>query len=542
MNNTLANSNNNASYKILKYGVEYKKNQIKELYSEDVFNANLKKYIHIHDSEYSDISYNCLGISYKERLEKFINKLNEEFEFEDILNYILKDIITLTNLQSGGIGILNLDLDLEKYIGNLSEKELIKNFRRFFEVLNTDLRKGTEKAYTTFNIGLSTSSQGRMITKSILKAYLAGNIGDSRPFIFPNIVFKLKEGINKKIGDINYDLFELAMIVSSKRMNPTYFNCDAIHVKNIPMDKVGIMGCRTLMAKNKYGDMGGEKRGNIACVTINLPKLAENIKSEDDLFKNLEKYLELSKKSLLERFKLLEKVQIENFKYIIDNEMYLETEKNQIYEIFKNGSLSIGFIGLFDCISKLKNEEITKQMIYANLELAEKIVSFMKDKIDEYSEIENFNFSLLATSGEGISGRFAENEKIKKYYTNSYHVPVYIDINPFEKLEIESKFSKYCSGGSISYIEYSAPILYNYKSIEDILNYGLEKGIIYLGINFPLDFCRSCSEVSIFEENACSKCGSNDIIRLRRVSGYLSEKDTLKTGKKEEERERKSHL
>lgn len=542
MSNTLANNNNNASYKILKYGVEYKKNKIKELYSKEVFNANLEKYIHIHDSEYSDISYNCLGVNYKKRLEEFIKNSKEEIEFEDVLNYILKDIITLTNLQSGGIGILNLDLDLEKYVGDLSEKELIKKFRRFFEILNTDLRKGTEKAYTTFNIGLSTSFEGRMIIKSILKAYLYGNIGDSRPFIFPNIVFKLKEGINKKNGDINYDLFELAMKVSSKRMNPTYFNCDAVHVKNIPMDKVGIMGCRTLMAKNKYGNMGAEKRGNIASVTINLPKLAENIKSEDELFKNLEKYLEVSKKSLLERFKLLEKVQIDNFKYIIDNEMYLETEKNQIYEIFKNGSLSIGFIGLFDCISKLKNEEITKEMLYKNLELAEKIVSFMKDKIDEYSEVENFNFSLLATSGEGISGRFATNEKIKKYYTNSYHVPVYIDINPFDKLEIESKFSKYCSGGSISYIEFSTPILHNYKSIEDIVNYGLEKDIIYLGVNFPLDFCRCCSEVSIFEKNICPKCESDDIVRMRRVSGYLSERDTLKKGKKEEEQERKSHL
>ena len=542
MSNTLANNNNNASYKILKYGVEYKKNQIKELYSKEVFNANLEKYIHIHDSEYSDISYNCLGVNYKKRLDEFIKNSKEEIEFEDVLNYILKDIITLTNLQSGGIGILNLDLDLEKCIGDLSEKELIKKFRRFFEILNTDLRKGTEKAYTTFNIGLSTSFEGRMIIKSILKAYLYGNIGDSRPFIFPNIVFKIKKGINQKNGDINYDLFELAMKVSTKRMNPTYFNCDAVHVKNIPMDKVGIMGCRTLMAKNKYGNMGAEKRGNIASVTINLPKLAEDIKSEDEFFKNLEKYLEVSKKSLLERFKLLEKVQIDNFKYIIDNEMYLETEKNQIYEIFKNGSLSIGFIGLFDCISKLKNEEITKEMIHKNLKLAEKIVSFMKDKIDKYSEVENFNFSLLATSGEGISGRFATNEKIKKYYTNSYHVPVYIDINPFDKLEIESTFSKYCSGGSISYIEFTTPILYNYKSIEDIINYGLEKDIIYLGINFPLDFCRCCSEVNIFEKNICPKCESDDIIRMRRVSGYLSERNTLKKGKKEEEQERKSHL
>jgi len=542
-NNDLANNRENASYRVLQDGVSRGKSALpKQLYSQEVQESHFQGYIHIHDIEYSNVSYNCLGINSSERIEEYVQSSKEELYLEDILTYLLNDTIKLTNEQSGGIGVLNLDHDLQNCVGNIEIKELVKCFRRFFDILNSELRKGTEKPYITYNLGLNTSANGRKVTEAALIAYQKGKRGSLSPFIFPNIVFKLKKGVNKTPKDPNYDLFQLAMKVSGARMNPTYFNCDSPFVKEIDPNKIGIMGCRTLLGKNRHGADGGEARGNVAAATINLPKISQISKNENDFFNNLNRYLEITKESLLTRFSLLKALPKKNFNYISKNRLYLGSEKENIEEMFKNGTFSIGFMGLFDSVSKLKKSEVSKEFLKGNLDFAEKILAFMKDKVDTYSQEEDLNFSLLATSGEGISGKFSLKDEEHEYYTNSFHVPVYIDISPFEKLDIESRFSKYCSGGSITYIELSAPIFNNYKAIEDIINYGLEKNITYLGVNFPLDYCRECGEIGVFEKDICIKCSGKEIKSIRRVSGYLSEKNTLKQGKKQEEASRKKHL
>ena len=160
---------------------------------------------------------------------------------------------------------------------------------------------------------------------------------------------------------------------------------------------------------------------------------------------------------------------------------------------------------------------------------------------DEWTKKYSLNFSVLATPGEGISGRFCEDEETKEFYTNSFHIPVYLELDAFKKLELESNFVEYCNGGSISYIEFSTPVLNNSEAIMDVVKFGISKGINYLGINFPLDYCGNCKTTGIFEKK-CSCCGSAEIKKLRRVSGYLSYKETLKGGKKAEEKLRKSHF
>ena len=526
-----ANANTNAAYRILKN--EEFKNQLHE-----------ERYIHIHDKEYTGVSYNCIGIELRKKLNELKENLGE-MEIDDTLDYIFQVIVNLTNDQSGGIGFINIDSDLAEFVKEISEEKLVAKIRRLYKNLNLPLRNGYERAYVSFNLGLDTNENGRKVTRCFLKAFEYGEILNGLPFVFPNIIFKVKKGINFDLDDKNYDLFLLAAKVTGKRMNPTYFNCDSILVKDINEKKVGIMGCRTLVAKNVNGEEGALKRGNIASISINLPKIARESMDLDGFYKKLSKICEKSKDILIQKYEALCKLEINNFKYILENDFYTNSEEtinsNAMENSFKNGTLSIGFIGLFDCVSYLIKEKISLEMIENNLELSKEILKFMKKLTDEWTKKYSLNFSVLATPGEGISGRFCEDEKTKEFYTNSFHIPVYLDLDAFKKLELESKFVEYCNGGSISYVEFSTPVLNNSEAIMDVVKYGILNGVNYLGINFPLDYCENCKTTGIFEEK-CSCCGSAEIKKLRRVSGYLSYKETLKGGKKAEEKLRKSHF
>lgn len=526
-----ANANVNAAYRILKN--EEFKNQLHE-----------KRYIHIHDKEYTGVSYNCVGIELKEKLNELKEKLCE-LEIDDALNYIFQVIVNLTNDQSGGIGFINIDSDLAEFVGKISEEKLITKIRRLYQNLNLPLRNGYEKAYVSFNLGLDTSENGRKVTRCFLKAFEYGEVLTGLPFVFPNIIFKIKKGVNFDLYDKNYDLFLLATKVTGKRMNPTYFNCDSILVRDIDEKKVGIMGCRTLVTKNVNGDEGALKRGNIASISINLPKIAKESNNLDDFYKRLNEVCEKSKDILIQKYEALCRLEINNFKYILENNFYKNSDEaiinNSMEKSFRNGTLSIGFIGLFDCVSYLINEKISMEMIENNLELSKEILKFMRKLTNKWTKKYSLNFSVLATPGEGISGRFCEDEETKEFYTNSFHIPVYLDLDAFKKIELESKFVEYCNGGSISYVEFSTPILNNSEAISDVIKYGISNGINYLGINFPLDYCGNCKTTGIFEES-CNCCGSTEIKKLRRVSGYLSYKETLKGGKKAEEKLRKAHF
>ena len=526
-----ANANTNAAYRILKN--EEFKNQLHE-----------ERYIHIHDKEYTGVSYNCIGIELREKLNELKKNLGE-IEIDEALNYVFQVIVSLTNDQSGGIGFINIDSDLAEFVQEISEEKLITKIRRLYKNLNLPLRNGYEKAYVSFNLGLDTSENGRKVTRCFLKAFEHGEVLNGLPFVFPNIIFKVKKGINFDFGDKNYDLFSLAARVTGKRMNPTYFNCDSILVKDINEKKVGIMGCRTLVARNVNGEEGALKRGNIASISINLPKIARESMDLDDFYKKLSEICDKSKDILIQKYEALCKLEIDNFKYILENNFYENSEtsieNNNMKNSFKNGTLSIGFIGLFDCVSYLMNEKISLEMIENNLELSKGILKFIRELTDEWTKKYSLNFSVLATPGEGISGRFCEDEETKEFYTNSFHIPVYLDLDAFKKLELESKFVEYCNGGSISYVEFSTPVLNNSEAIMDVIKYGILNGVIYLGINFPLDYCGNCKTTGIFEKK-CSCCGSAEIKKLRRVSGYLSYKETLKGGKKAEEKLRKSHF
>lgn len=500
-----------------------------------------EKYIHIHDNEYNGVTYNCIGITFTPKEYKEVDKI-ENLELN--LEKLFQEIVYLTNEQSGGIGYINIDEDLATIFDNVPLNKAINSIRRLFKKLNLPLRNGYERAYVSFNLGLETSSGGKKVTEAFLKGLELGDLETGEPFIFPNIIFKIKNGINLNKEEENYNLLKLALKVSGVRMNPTYFNCDSIYLNNINSKNIGIMGCRTLLTKNINGTEGAKNRGNIASISINLPKIAKESKNKKEFFKNLKSICIKSKNILLKKYNTLCSLDIENFNYILRNKLYLGIDENNVNlrKIFSNGSLSIGFIGLFDCIEYLTGEKLNYQTIIKNIELGKEILKFMRELTDTWTKKYHLNFSLLASSGEGISGRFAEEDSNKEFYTNSFHIPVYIDINPFEKLDIEGKFLKYCNGGEISYIEFQTPILVNSEAIFDIIKYGIEQEHIYLGINFPLDYCLDCKTTGIFLEDHCTKCNSKNIKKLRRVSGYLSTKENLSKGKKAEEKMRVAHI
>lgn len=295
-----ANLFNNASYRL-----RNSKKIINKLHDE--------KYIHIHDKEYSGVTYNCLGINFK---IKEYSDLSKEEKLELVLEELFEEIVFLTNEQSGGIGYINIDSDLAKVFEDISVEKGINSIRRLFRKLNLPLRNGYERAYVTFNLGLDTSKGGKKVTEIFLKALELGDFDTGEPFIFPNIVFKLKRGVNLEKEDKNFDLLKLALIVSGKRMNPTYFNCDSIYLSNIEGKKLGIMGCRTLLTKNINGENGAINRGNIASISINLPKLAIESKNEEEFFIKLKNICEKSrgaKKNTAFEFRDIEKSRIKRY-------------------------------------------------------------------------------------------------------------------------------------------------------------------------------------------------------------------------------------
>ncbi len=539
----LANSMENAAGVIVKKGEEVEKHHLLENVINPKFAKNhLQKRVHIHDLEYYSITYNCIGVHVSDLIG------NKPRSFTNALRELARKIVWLTNIQSGGIGFLDFDHDMAPFIENIPEEDAVEALREFFCDMNVFSRKGSEKPYVTFNFGLCTSECGRKVSKLILMAYQRGN-ENGNPFIFPNLVFKLKKEINVEPTSPNHDLFLVAISTTSKRMVPTYFNCDSPANKNAPSDKIGIMGCRTRVVSNLYGEDSGLNRGNVACVTMNLVQMAfESNRSLDKFKEEIKSAMIDSKELLLSRFNTL--IEQADFSELRTHRIYKDAEKNDNYEMLKNGTLSIGFIGLWDALSVLHGIEweSTDEMQDYKSE-AFSIVKYMRSIVDSFAAETKLNFSLLASAAEGVSGSFAEYDSKnlgkdfsvckKGYYTNSFHVPVFIDTDYITKIDFESPFHVLCNGGAITYVEMGEMPLGNTEAVQEIVEYAYNAGCNYIGINFPLDNCNDCSYIGRIADK-CPKCGSSNITRLRRVSGYLAEENRFTSGKRKEMKDRKA--
>lgn len=497
---------------------------LKKVIPEEIMELHNTHSAWIHDLEFFATSFNCIGVD----IAHFVP--NKQIGVSAALMILFEQIKSLCNAQSGGIGFINFDGNLAAYVQNETDEQLALAIAQFLKNLNKPIRKGFECAYTTLNIGLNTSEAGRRITRIILQEYQKGN--DRVPYFFPNIVFKIKKGVNLNKGDFNYDLFRLANQVTSICMNPTYFNVDAPYNANANAENIGIMGCRTRVVSNKFGEDSSLFRGNVCASTINLVQIALRTGADKEKFYALlNELLETVKQSLMFRFDLLAKEGA--FSFYEDAGLYLDADDIDKREMLKHGTLAVGFIGLYETVCLLEGAQANTST------LGLEIVQFMKKKICTFTH-GYYQFSLLATAGEGITGKFSQYDKEhyprylaslddKGYYCNSFHIPVFAQASAFEKIDKESPFHKVCNGGCITYVEFEESLAENMQAVTDLVEYAHQKELNYFGINFPYNRCSDCGARCTADQ--CT-CGSRNILQIRRVSGYLMPSEYFAQGKK----------
>lgn len=562
---SLAQQANNAAKRstfvgnIYEAGVRQAKTTILKEIEPALMKYHTDGYIHIHDLEGYGNTYNCLTLDV---LKNFpFETLAEKDDFTKIIQTIEYYKLTIGNIaneQTGGIAFANFDEELHTIFERLTIEATPTNLQllrasldNFIYWLNDALtRYGQECYYASLNVGLSTTTIGRFVTKQLLEIYETSTYNVS--LIRPNVIFKVHEKINLQPNTPNYDLLQAALTCTSKKMNPTYLLCSSAPNEAFDPKHLSIVGCRTRVMHNQFGEDTAIGRGNIANISINLPRLAleaiQEVESDQAYGIFVEKWhhvAEVAKQLLISRFDLTAALDIDNYpantKYQLWNVPFEETN-DSLYDVFKQGTLSIGFIGLSEAF-----EVIFGQKIYESPMLQQKSLDFvkmMRSQMNQYMEEEGYNFSLLATSGEGISNRFPDIDRQKftspifekGYYTNSFHVVVDSLIHPFEKLAIEGPYHIHCNGGSITYVELGSAPLHNVEALYDMLQYAVKSGVSYLGFNYPLDICMSCNYAGTFDD--CPSCHSSEVKRIRRVSGYLEDLLHFGKGKKLEEQRR----
>ena len=402
----------------------------------------------------------------------------------------------------------------------------------FVHNLNTmHSRAGAQVPFSSINFGTDTSEEGRMVIRNYLLSVDAG-LGRGETPIFPISIFKLKEGVNYNKEDPNYDLFRLSCEVSAKRLFPNFSFLDSTFNKQYykPDDyntEVGYMGCRTRVIGN-VADPNKQitpGRGNLSFTTINLPRIGIkhgiiNREKADmkGFFEELEEKMDMVRDQLLERFEIQCNKRLYNFPFLLGQGIWLDSEKlkntDRLRKILKHGTLSIGFIGLAECLKALTGKHHGESDEAQKLGL--KIVGFMRKKCDEYASLYNLNFTCLATPAEGLSGRFTNLDKAiygrikgvtdREYYTNSFHVPVYYNISIVDKIKKEGPYHKLTNAGHISYIELDGDTTKNIDAFEKIVRLMKENDMGYAAINHPVDRDPVCGYVGVIND-VCPGCG-----------------------------------
>lgn len=400
-------------------------------------------------------------------------------------------------------------------------------------------RAGAQVPFSSLNYGTDTSAEGRMVIHQLLLATDEG-LGNGETPIFPIQIFKVKEGVNYNEGDPNYDLFKLSMKVSAKRLFPNYVFLDApfnlqYYVPGHPETEVATMGCRTRVMGNVHNpatvDENGEYhpngeiaygRGNLSFTSINLPRLAIMANGDEKkFFESLENMMELVYRQLLHRLAIQSNRRVYNYPFLMGQGVWLDSEKlrvtDKVGEVLKNGSLSIGFIGLAETLVALyghhhgENDEMQQKGLA--------IIKFMRDFCDNKANETKLNFTLLATPAEGLSGYFVRKDKKlfgeipgvtdKEYYTNSFHIPVYYEISAFEKIKKEAPYHALCNAGHISYVELDGDVSNNLEAFEAVVRCMHDAGIGYGSINHPVDRDPVCGYVGIIGD-VCPRCGRHE--------------------------------
>lgn len=453
-----------------------------------------------------------------------------------------------------------------------TDKKTYQAMEAFIHNLNTmHSRAGAQVPFSSINFGTDTSSEGRMVSRNLLLAQEAG-LGDGETPIFPILIFKVKEGINYNEQDINYDLFKLSCRVSAKRLFPNFSFIDApfnlqYYKEGHPESEATYMGCRTRVVGNVCGDEIVTGRGNLSFTTINLPRLG--IKhgvvlggefDEGGFFDELDEKIDAVIDQLLERMEIQGNKKVKNFPFLMGQGVWLGADKlgpeDTLNEVIKQGTLTIGFIGLAECLKALIGEHHGESD--RAQELGIRIISHMRERMEDASAKYHLNFSLIATPAEGLSGRFTRMDKKvygvlpgvtdRDYYTNSFHVPVYYPITAFGKIQKEAPYHTFTNAGHISYVEVDGDPSGNLEAFESIIRCMKESGIGYGSVNHPVDRDPVCGYSGVIESHICPKCGRDETLsackfeKIRRITGYLvGTVDRFNNAKAAEEHDRVKH-
>lgn len=525
---------------------------------------------------------------YRLNLTKAIELLTDIDDAKDYVDEIFQKMLSEYNLKPV-LANDNRYQDLEaKLLAETVDEKLVKRIQKFalkeafkdtdkatfqaMEALIHNLntmhsRAGAQIPFSSLNYGTDTSSEGRMAIKNLLFAAEKG-LGNGETPIFPIHIFKVKEGVNYNQDDPNYDLFKLACEVSAKRLFPNFSFLDApfnlqYYKEGDYNTEVAYMGCRTRVAANYY-DKTREitsGRGNLSFTSINLPRLG--LKAEGDLnkfYESLDEMVELVSEQLLHRLRIQSQRKVKNYPFLMGQGLWLDSDKlgpnDTIGEVLKHGTLTVGFIGLAETLVALIGEHHGQSEKAQKLGL--EIIGRMRQRMDQKSEETGLNFSLIATPAEGLSGRFVRMDKERfgvikgitdrEYYTNSFHIPVYYNINAFDKIRLEAPYHNLTNGGHISYIELDGDPANNIEAFEQVVRCMKESGVGYGSINHPVDRDPVCGYSGIIQ-NECPRCGRHETVdqpkfeRIRRITGYLvGTIDRFNDAKRAEERDRVKHL
>ena len=579
-----ANVGNNFSSKLLRIASESNKWHNLALMPKHLSRCHEIGDLYYHDLDSYNLTTNCLHIPTREILERGFNTgygtINAPKRIETAAELSCILLQSTQNDMFGGQSHPDFDNDMGVFveptrqeimkeleeleipsekIEELTEKRLRKRIHQAMQGVVYNLntmhsRAGSQVPFSSINLGIPNTKDAALVCEIFLLEYEKG-LGKGEQPIFPNIIFRVKEGVNREVDDPYFYLYELACRVAAKRMNPTFMNIDADFNKKWYDQGIvpATMGCRTYLMSNVNGEPGVKGRGNIAPTTINLPRIGIQAKGDiDKFFEIFDTRLNLAKESLMHRYNVLKNLRVKDLPFVAGQHLMKGAEglsqDDSIEPILKQGTWGIGFIGLAETLVALTGKHHGEDE--ESRELGIRIVEHLRAYCDRLAEETKLNWSAYATPAEGLSGKFIkQDQKVfgiikgvtdKEYYTNSYHVPVGYAISIKKKLEIEAPYHKLCNGGHISYLEVDdCP---SGEAIMDILNFAYKKtNISYLGINFHIRYCKECGTYLQNHEKKCTKCGSTDIQGVSRVTGYLSLDERFGPGKYEERIDRKSH-
>lgn len=479
--------------------------------------------------------------SFKEEIEKL-----EELNGIDLSD--LKDI-ELEDYEKKTLEGLQGKERMLQHAVNQTVSRVHQAMEAFIHNMNTiHSRGGNQVVFSSINYGTDTSAEGRCIIRELLKSTYEG-VGNGATAIFPIQIWKKKRGISYLPEDRNYDLYKLACKVTARRFFPNFLNLDATFNQHEKWDaddplryryEVATMGCRTRVFENRFGEKTSVGRGNLSFSTINIVRLAIEcmmIKDKEErisrFFSKLDDILEITARQLCDRFDFQKTALAKQFPLLMSN-LWNGSENlkptDTIESVINQGTLGIGFIGLAECLVALVGKHHGESAEAQELGL--KIVSHMRSRVNEFSEKYKHNFSVLATPAEGLSGKFTQKDRKsfgelpgitdKIYYTNSNHVPVYYHCSPRHKAEIEAPYHALTGGGHIFYVEIDGDATHNPKAIADIVDLMDKNNIGYCSVNHNRNRCMDCGYEDA-EENLdkCPKCGSHNIDKLQRITGYL---------------------